>query len=73
MFEAYRIGGPALPRDDVILAINSCGIFLLDSHYEVIVGFHFYDVIDVKADNRCSFTAHFSRSYCTQYDRFLAS
>ena len=58
MFEAYRIGGPDLPRDDVILAINSCGIFLLDSRYEVIVGFHFYDIIDVKADNRCPFTAH---------------
>ena len=53
MFEVYRIDGPALPRDDVILAVNSCGLFLLDAYYEVIFGFHFYDIIDVKADNRC--------------------
>jgi len=53
MFEAYRVDGPALPRDDVILAINSCGVFLLSWQYDVIVGFHFYDVINVKAENRC--------------------
>jgi len=53
LFEAYRVDGPVLPQNDVILAINSCGVFLLDSHYDVIVGFHFYDVINLKADNRC--------------------
>jgi len=53
MFEAYRVDGPPLPRDDVLLAINSCGVFLLTWHYDVIVGFHFYDVINVKAESRC--------------------
>ena len=53
LFEAYRVDGPALPRNDVILAVNSSGVFLLDSHYDVVVGFHFYDVIYLKADSRC--------------------
>lgn len=50
MFEAYRVDGPPLPHDDIILAINSCGVFMLNSRYDVVVGFHFYDVINVKAD-----------------------
>jgi len=53
MFEAYRVDGPTLPRNDVILAVNSCGVFLLDGHYDVVVGFHFYDIIDVTADDKC--------------------
>jgi len=57
MFEAYCIEGPALPRNDVILAVNSSGVFMLDSRYDVVVGFHFYDIIYIKADNRCPFTA----------------
>lgn len=51
MFEAYRVDGPPLPRDDVLLAINSCGVFILNREYDVVVGFHFYDIVNVKADN----------------------
>jgi len=53
MFEAFRVDGPPLPHDDIILAINSCGVFMLNSRYDVVVGFHFYDVINIKADTRC--------------------
>jgi len=55
MFEAYCIEGPRLPCNELILAINSCGIFLLDVNYQqVIVGLHFYDIIYVTADTRCT-------------------
>ena len=46
MFEGYRIDGPLLPQNDVIIAINSGGVFLLDSKYEVLVGFHYYDLTE---------------------------
>lgn len=49
MFEAYRVDGPPLAQNDVVLAINSGGIFLLDSKYDVMVGFHYYDLMEAVA------------------------
>jgi hypothetical protein len=49
MFEAYRTDGPPLAQNDVVMAINSGGVFLLDSRYEVMVGFHYYDLMEVVA------------------------
>ena len=47
MFEAFRQSGPHLPLNDVVLAVNRDGVFLLDNSYGVLVGFHFYDIVDV--------------------------
>lgn len=50
MFEAFRCDGPPLPRNDVIIAVNSGGVFLLDNvNFDVVVGFHYYDIVDAVA------------------------
>jgi len=49
MFEAFRYDKPKSPLVDVIVAINRDGIFVLDNRYEVIIGFHYYDVIDISS------------------------
>jgi len=51
MFEAFRYTGPQLPLSEAVLAVNKDGVFVLDNKYTVMVGFHYYDIIDIECNS----------------------
>ena len=53
LFEAFKISGPRLPRNDVVVAVNSKGLFVMDEPYKVAVGLRFYEIVEM---------------FCSRYD-----
>ena len=47
LFEAFKITGPKLPRNDVVVAVNSKGLFVMDEPYKVAVGLRFYEIVEM--------------------------
>ena len=46
LFEALRISGPPLPKNEVVIAINSRGFFILDEPFKVAMGFPYFEIVD---------------------------
>lgn len=46
LFEAYRVGGPSLPKNQVVMAVNCRGVFLLDEPYRILAALHYYEIVD---------------------------
>ena len=47
LFEAFRISGPRLPRNEAIVAVNSSGFLILDEPYKVHIAFEYYEIVEV--------------------------
>lgn len=48
LFEATCVQGPSLSKNDLVIAISCRGVFLLDGPYKVMLGVHYYELVDVK-------------------------
>jgi len=46
LFEATCVSGLTLSKTDVVLAISCRGLFLLDEPFQVLVGLHYYELVD---------------------------
>jgi len=46
LFEASCVSGLTLSKADVVLAISCRGLFLLDEPFQVLVGLHYYELVD---------------------------
>ena len=46
-YEAHRFSGPALPRDDVIIAVNWTGVYIVDSEERVLMECSFPELLAV--------------------------
>lgn len=50
-YEAHRFSGPVLPRDDVIIAVNWTGVYIVDSEERVLVECSFPELLAVTGGN----------------------
>ncbi len=48
-YEARRFSGPVLPRDDVIIAVNWTGVYIVDSEERVLVECSFPELLTVSS------------------------
>ena len=46
-FEAYRFSGPSLPKNDVIIAVNWTGVYIVDDQEHVLLELSFPEVTSV--------------------------
>ena len=46
LFEALRVSGPPLPKNEVVIAVNGRGLFILDEPFKVAMGFPFFEIVD---------------------------
>ena len=64
-FEAYRFAGPALPRNDVIIAVNWTGVYIVDDQEHVLLECSFPEVTNVAANKTSGNQTHNSFSLGT--------
>ena len=46
-YEAVRTGGPKLPRDQIIIAVNWTGVYMVDDQEQVILELAFAEIKSV--------------------------
>ncbi|GMT32791.1 hypothetical protein PFISCL1PPCAC_24088, partial [Pristionchus fissidentatus] len=46
-YEALKVGGPSLPRNEVIIAVNWTGVYVVDDSEEILVEFSFPEIAEV--------------------------
>lgn len=46
-YEAYRFSGPSLPKNDVIIAVNWTGVYVVDDQEQVLLEFSFPEITSV--------------------------
>lgn len=46
-FEAYRFSGPSLPKNDVIIAVNWTGVYVVDDQEHVLLECTFAEITNV--------------------------
>jgi myosin-7 len=49
-YEAFRNSGPNLPKNDVILAINWTGIYVVDDQEQVLLELSFPEITNIRAE-----------------------
>ncbi|CAD5124409.1 DgyrCDS12693 [Dimorphilus gyrociliatus] len=49
LFEAFRIGGPKLTKNDVIVAVAANGFYILDEPYKIKAVLYYYNIVEVFA------------------------
>ncbi|ODM92321.1 Myosin-VIIa, partial [Orchesella cincta] len=49
-YEAYRYAGPNLPKNDVILAINWTGVYVVDDQEQVLLELSFPEITHIRAE-----------------------
>ena len=48
-YEAYRFAGPSLPKNDVIIAVNWTGVYIVDGQEQVLVELSFPEITAVSS------------------------
>lgn len=65
-YEAYRFSGPTLPKNDVIIAVNWTGVYVVDDQEQVLLEFSFPEITSVSttksAGNKSSQSQNFTLS-----------
>jgi myosin-7 len=46
-YEAYRFSGPTLPKNDVIIAVNWTGVYVVDDQEQVLLEFSFPEITSI--------------------------
>ena len=46
-YEAYKFAGPPLPKNEVIVAVNFTGIYVVDDQEQVLVEFSFPEICGI--------------------------
>ena len=47
LFEAFKLTGPRLPKNDVVIAVSSRGFFVLDEPSKVVLALHFHEIVEI--------------------------
>ena len=47
LFEAFKLTGPRLPKNDVVIAVSSRGFFVLDEPFKVVLALHYYEIVEI--------------------------
>lgn len=47
LFEAFRLGGPKLSKNDVIVAIGAKAFYILEEPYKIKTILHYYNIVEV--------------------------
>jgi myosin-7 len=47
LFEACSVSGLSLPDNNVVLAVSCRGVFILEEPFKVLIGLHYYELVDV--------------------------
>ena len=53
-YEAYRFSGPTLPKNEVIIAVNWTGVYIVDDQEHVLLECSFPEITNVSS-SRCSY------------------
>jgi myosin-7 len=53
-YEAYRFSGPTLPKNDVIIAVNWTGVYVVDDQEQVLLEFSFPEITSVSTTKAAS-------------------
>ena len=59
LFEAMRVSGPALPKNEIVIAVNCRGLFMLDEPFKIAMGFPFFELVDVSLSKYIFNILHF--------------
>ena len=59
-FEAYKFSGPSLPKNDVIIAVNTDGIYIVDDRENVMIKFAYADLTTVTCSTSSASGSSFS-------------
>jgi len=51
-YEAYKFAGPSLPKNDVIIAVNWTGVYVVDDQEQVLLELSFPEITAVSS-SRC--------------------
>ena len=74
-YEAYKFAGPSLPKNDVIIAVNWTGVYVVDDQEQVLLELSFPEITAVSSSRlvHLSGGSHFLQLYNKVYlfDRFL--
>jgi len=62
LFEATCVSGLTLDRPSVVMAISCRGVFILDEPTKVLVGLHYYELVDAIYVRLMSVSSHASAS-----------
>ena len=47
LFEAFRMSGPQLPRNDIVIAINHRGLSAMHEPFKVCMTLNYYEIVEV--------------------------
>jgi hypothetical protein len=53
-YEAYRFSGPTLPKNDVIIAVNWTGVYVVDDQEQVLLEFSFPEITSISTTKYAS-------------------
>lgn len=48
-YEAYKFSGPSLPKNDVIIAVNWTGVYVVDDQEQVLLELSFPEITAVSS------------------------
>ena len=52
-YEAYRFSGPTLPKNEVIIAVNWTGVYIVDDQEHVLLECSFPEITNVASSRYC--------------------
>ena len=53
-YEAYKFAGPSLPKNDVIIAVNWTGVYVVDDQEQVLLELSFPEITAVSSSRSAS-------------------
>jgi len=56
-YEAYKFAGPSLPKNEVIIAVNWTGVYVVDDQEQVLLELSFCEITAVSSSRHVSLTA----------------
>ncbi|GMR32812.1 hypothetical protein PMAYCL1PPCAC_03007, partial [Pristionchus mayeri] len=62
-YEATKVGGPTLPRNEVIIAVNWTGVYVVDDTEEILVEFSFPEIAEVLTSSNGISASGFSDTF----------
>jgi len=58
-YEAYKFAGPSLPKNEVIIAVNWTGVYVVDDQEQVLLELSFCEITAVSSSRQASFVVQF--------------
>lgn len=64
-YEAYKFSGPTLPKNEVIIAVNWTGVYVIDDQEQVLLELSFPEITEVKSTKSVNRSHHSSFTLVT--------